>query len=232
MAKTEKIMEMHLQIKMNENLFLKNPQETEVGKKILYHSVLLLHNIGFEDFNFKKLAEAAKTTEAVVYRYFENKHRLLLFLVAWYWNWLDFRITYITNNIRKPDVKLKKIIRLLAAPVKDDHSISYINESLLHHIVVEQGAKAYLNKQVTEDNQQHFFKPYKDLCARISRIMLECNPELKYPRSFSITLIEMAHLQKYFKTNLPSLTDFPNTKDDSSIVSFLEELVFCSLKKL
>ena len=224
-------MEMHLQIKMNENLFLKDPQETEVGKKILYHSVLLLHNIGLENFNFKKLAEAADTTEAVVYRYFENKHRLLLYLVAWYWNWLDYRITYITNNIRKPELKLKKIIRLLASPVKDDHSISYINESLLHQIVVEQGAKAYLNKQVTEDNQQHFFKPFKDLNARIGGIMLECNPELKYPRSFSITLIEMAHLQKYFKTNLPSLTDFPNSKDESNIVAFLEELVFCRLMK-
>lgn len=225
-------MEMHLLIKMNENLFLKDPQETEAGKKILYHSVLLLHDIGLENFTFKKLAQAADTTEAVVYRYFENKHRLLVYLVAWYWNWLDYRIIYITNNIRKPALKLKKIIRFLASPIKDDHSISYINESLLHQIVVEQGAKAYLNKQVTVYNQQHVFKPIKDLISRIAGIMLECNPELKYPRSLSSTLIEMAHLQKFFKNNLPSLTDFPHSKDDANIVDFLDELVFCGIKKL
>jgi hypothetical protein len=41
----------------------------------------------------------------------------------------------------------------------------------------------------------------------------------------------MAHLQKYFKDNLPSLTDFANNKDESSIVAFLEYLVFCGLRK-
>jgi len=225
-------MEMNLQIRMNENLFLRDPQETELGKKILYHSILLIHEKGFEVFNFKKLAEAADITEAGVYRYFENKHRLLVYLVAWYWNWLDYQISYITNNIRKPDAKLKKIIRLLASPLKDDHSISYINESLLHQIVVEQGIKAYLTNHVTEDNKQHLFKPYKDLCARIGGIMLECNPELKYPRSLSSTLIEMAHLQKFFKYNLPSLTDFNNSKNESNIVAFLEDLVFCNVKKV
>jgi len=225
-------MEMNLQIRMNENLFLRDPQETELGKKILYHSILLIHEKGFEVFNFKKLAEAADITEAGVYRYFENKHRLLVYLVAWYWNWLDYQISYITNNIRKPDAKLKKIIRLLASPLKDDHSISHINESLLHQIVVEQGIKAYLTNHVTEDNKQHLFKPYKDLCARIGGIMLECNPELKYPRSLSSTLIEMAHLQKFFKYNLPSLTDFNNSKNESNIVAFLEDLVFCNVKKV
>jgi AcrR family transcriptional regulator len=225
-------MEMNLQIRMNENLFLRDPQETELGKKILYHSILLIHEKGFEVFNFKKLAEAADITEAGVYRYFENKHRLLVYLVAWYWNWLDYQISYITNNIRKPDAKLKKIIRLLASPLKDDHSISHINESLLHQIVVEQGVKAYLTKHVTEDNKQHLFKPYKELCARIGGIMLECNPELKYPRSLSSTLIEMAHLQKFFKYNLPSLTDFNNSKNESNIVAFLEDLVFCNVKKV
>jgi len=225
-------MEMNLQIRMNEHLFLRDPQETELGKKILYHSILLIHEKGFEVFNFKKLAEAADITEAGVYRYFENKHRLLVYLVAWYWNWLDYQISYITNNIRKPDAKLKKIIRLLASPLKDDHSISHINESLLHQIVVEQGIKAYLTNHVTEDNKQHLFKPYKDLCARIGGIMLECNPELKYPRSLSSTLIEMAHLQKFFKYNLPSLTDFNNSKNESNIVAFLEDLVFCNVKKV
>jgi hypothetical protein len=41
----------------------------------------------------------------------------------------------------------------------------------------------------------------------------------------------MAHLQNFFMTNLPSLTDFGNKKDEADIVLFLEDLVLCSIKK-
>ena len=224
-------MQMLLQIKMNDNLFLHNPQETELGKNILHHSILLIHKNGLEDFTFKKLAAAAGTTEASVYRYFENKHRLLTYLVSWYWDWLHYQISFTTNNVKKPEIKLKNIIRLLATPVKDDQSISYINESILHEIVVEQGAKAYLTKHVAEDNRLELFKPYKDLCAHIGEIILECNPKYKFPRSLSSTIIEIGHLQKFFKQHLPSLTDFDAAKDESKIISFLEDMVFCCIKK-
>ena len=62
-------------------------------------------------------------------------------------------------------VKLKKVIKLLASTVEDDEKTSHVNESLLHQIVISEGSKAYLTKQVTEDNKHQFFKPYKDLCA-------------------------------------------------------------------
>ena len=37
-----------------------------------------------EEFTFRKLAQKINTTEASVYRYFENKHRLLIYILAWY----------------------------------------------------------------------------------------------------------------------------------------------------
>ena len=220
---------MQLQIKINDNLFLHDPQETELGKNLLKHSILLIYKNGLEDLTFKKLAVATRTTEASVYRYFENKHRLLTYLVSWYWGWLDYQIRFVTNNVRKPEVKLKRIIRLLATPVKDDLSTSYINERLLHEIVVEQGAKAYLTKQVAQDNKLEIFKPYMDLCSRISDVILECNPSYKYSRSLSSTIIEVAHTQKFFKRNLPSLTDFGETGGESKIIAFLEDIVFNNL---
>lgn len=223
-------MQAQLQIKMNDNLFLHDPQDTELGRNILHRSILLIHKSGLEDFNFKKLAAEAGTSEASVYRYFENKHRLLTYLVSWYWSWLDYQIGFAINNVKRPDAKLKKIIRLLATPVKDDQSISYINESILHEIVIEQGAKAYLTKHVVEDNKLQFFRPYEDLCTHIGNIILEYNPRYKYSRSLSSTIIEIAHMQKFFKNNLPSLTDFGEKKDDSMIIAFLESIVFCSLK--
>lgn len=223
-------MKLQLQMQMNEALFLRNPEQSELGKKIIKHSIQLIHSNGFEAFTFKKLAEDIGTTEAGIYRYFENKHKLLVYLTAWYWGWLEFQIRFQVNNIEDPAVKLRRVIQLLAAAVEDDEGTSYVNERLLHEIIISEGSKAYLTKQVAEDNRQHFFQPYKDLCAVIGLIILECNPAYKYPKSLASTIIEMAHFQNFFMHNLPSLTDFGQTKRETGIISFLNDLVFSSLK--
>jgi len=201
-------MKLQWQVKMNEALFLRNPEGSELGKNILKHSVELIYKKGFEAFTFKKLAEDIGTTEAGIYRYFENKHKLLLYLTAWYWGWLEIQINFHTNNIEDPIVKLKKVIKLLASIVEDDEETSYINESLLHQIIISEGSKAYLTKQVGADNKQQFFKPYKDLCAVVGNIILECNAKYKYPKSQAITIIEIAHFQKLLIYNFPPLNDF------------------------
>lgn len=219
------------QIMMNEALFLRNPEQSELGKKIIKRSIEMIHEAGFEAFTFKKLAEDISSTEAGVYRYFENKHKLLVYITAWYWAWLEFQIRFETNNIVKPAEKLRKVIRLLATTVEDDEQTSHVNEQLLHQIIIAEGSKAYMTKHVGEDNKQHFFKPYKDLCALVSNIILECSPKYKYPRSLASTIIEMAHFQNFFMVNLPSLTDFGKTKEDTEVYSFLEDLVFSRLVK-
>lgn len=225
-------MKLQIQIKMNEDLYLRNPEQTELGKNIIKHGIQLIYKNGFESFTFKKLAEDIGTTEAGVYRYFENKHRLLLYIVAWYWSWLEFQIIFQTNNIADPTIKLKKIINLLATTVDDDEQTSYVNENLLHQIVIAEGSKAYLTKQVGEDNKHQFFKPYKQLCAVIAEVILEYNPQYKYSRSLATTIIEMAHFQNFFMYNLPSLTDFGKTKEESEIILFLDDLVFSTLNKV
>jgi hypothetical protein len=216
---------------MNEKLFIKDPEQSELGKKIILHSIQLIHKNGFEVFTFKKLAVNIGTTEAGIYRYFENKHRLLIYLSAWYWSWLEYQVTFQTNNITDPVVKLKRVIKLLATAVENDSSTRYVDESILHQIIITEGTKAYLTKRVSEDNKDHLFKPYKDLCAVIGNIILECSPEYKYPKSLGSTIIEMAHFQNFFMNNLPSLTDFGQDKDETEIVKFLEDLVFSSIKK-
>lgn len=224
-------MEIQLQIKMNERLFLRNPEQSELGKKIILHSIQLIHENGFEDFTFKKLAKAIGTTEASIYRYFENKHRLLVYITAWYWSWLEYQVVFQTNNINDPVIKLKKVIKLLASSVENDLTTHYVDESLLHKIVITESSKTYLTKHVSEDNKDRLFKPYKDLCASIGTIILECSPHYKYPKSLASTIIEMAHFQNFFMKNLPSLTDFGDSQSEAEIVLFLEDLVFSSLKK-
>ena len=224
-------MELQLQIRMNEKLFLRNPEQTGLGRKIILHSIQLIYKNGFESFTFKKLAEDIGTTEAGIYRYFENKRRVLIYITAWYWSWLEYRVTVHTNNIKDPFAKLKKVIKLLASTVEDDIKTSYVNEGILHQIIIAEGSKAYLTKHVSEDNKDQLFKPYKDLCAKIGDIILDCNPKYKYPKSLASTIIEIAHFQNFFMNNLPSLTDFGKDKDELKIVAFLEDLVFSSIKK-
>ena len=223
-------MKLSLKIKMNEKLFIRNPEETELGRKILQQSIILIHSVGFESFTFKKLAKEIKTTEAGIYRYFENKHRLLLYIVDWYWSWQEYRLIFLTNNIKSPESKIKIAIRLLSAQVEDDITTEYINEKILNEIVMAEGAKSFLTKHVLDDNKAKFFKPYKDLCARIAGFIKDYNPKYKFPLSLSCTLIEMAYSQKFYMTNLPSLTDFGAKKDEKKLVSFLESLIFSSLK--
>ncbi len=224
-------MKLQLQIKMNEALYLRNPEGSELGKNIIKHGIQLIYKYGFEVFTFKKLAEDIGTTEAGIYRYFENKHKLLVYLTSWYWGWVEYQIGFHTNNLKDPAVKLKRVIKLLASDIEDDEQTSYVNESLLHQIVISEGSKAYLTRQVNEDNKQHFFKPYKDLCAVIGNIILECSPRYKYPKSLATTIIEMAHFQNFFMYHLPSLTDFGKSKEETEVIAFLNDLVFSSLKK-
>jgi hypothetical protein len=222
-------MKLELQIKINENLYLRDPEQSELGKNIIKHGIQLIHESGFESFTFKKLAKEISTTEAGIYRYFENKHRLLLYIISWYWGWLDFQINYQTKNINDPIIKLKQVIHLLATTIKDDILTSHVDESLLHDILITEGSKSYLTKHVNEDNKQQYFKPYKDLCKTVGKLIMECNSEYKYPHSLASSIIEVAHLQNFFMHNLPALTNFNKTKNEDQIIDFLNSLVFSSL---
>jgi AcrR family transcriptional regulator len=156
-------MKLALQFNMNPSLYLRDPEGTDLGKNIIQHSIQLIHDTGFEAFTFKKLAESIGTTEAGVYRYFENKHKLLVYIISWYWRWLDFQIGYQTKNLTNPVSKLKKVITILATTVEDDLMTGHVDESILHQILISEGSKAFLTKQVNQDNKQEYFKPYKDL---------------------------------------------------------------------
>ena len=223
-------MKLALQFNMNPSLYLRDPEGTDLGKNIIKHSIQLIHDTGFEAFTFKKLAESIGTTEAGVYRYFENKHKLLVYIISWYWRWLDFQIGYQTKNLTNPISKLKKVITILATTVEDDLMTGHVDESILHQILISEGSKAFLTKQVNQDNKQEYFKPYKDLCNTVGEIILECNPKYKYPHSLASTIIEMAHLQNFFMNHLPSLTDFSKSKDEKEIIKYLEDLVFNTIR--
>ncbi|MEL7121902.1 MAG: TetR/AcrR family transcriptional regulator [Bacteroidota bacterium] len=210
-----------IQMKLNENLYVRDPQETKLGKKIIQHSILLIDEIGFEDFTFKKLAIRINSTEASVYRYFKTKHLLLVYLLCWYWEWMKFRIHYNTMNIEDPKRKLKIAISAIIDTTRRNTSIEFVDEDVLHRIVVAEATKAYHTKQVDSENQSGFFLTYKELSKIIAKIISEINPDYPYPNALASTLLEMANNHIYFALHLPSLTDVKIVDGDLSQVEKL-----------
>ncbi|MBX2900957.1 MAG: TetR/AcrR family transcriptional regulator [Cyclobacteriaceae bacterium] len=222
-----------LNFKLNPHLFLRDPQHTELGQRIISASVKLIDTLGFEQFTFKKVAEEIDSTEASVYRYFENKHRLLLYLVAWYWNWLEYRIDLYTSSLASPHEKLKACIRILAAEKKFDNSFEFIDEEALHRIVVAELDKTYLTKQVDSDNKEGLFGGFKSLCKKIGTWVCEINPAYPYPHALVSTLLLTAKHQQFFAEHLPSLTNLPQVPNRyTALEKFLENVVFHSIAEI
>ncbi|MCB0585821.1 MAG: TetR/AcrR family transcriptional regulator [Phaeodactylibacter sp.] len=196
-----------IKLDINENLYLKNPEETELGRRIVENGILLIDEIGFESFTFKKLAEKISSTEASIYRYFENKHLLFIYLVNWYWEWMKFRVGFYTMNESGPVEKLKAAIRVIVDTSQRSTSVDYVDTEVLHRIVVTEGTKAYHKKNVDEENKEGFFLSYKALCGKLADIILEVKPGFSYSRSLASMLIETANNNIYFARHLPRLTD-------------------------
>jgi AcrR family transcriptional regulator len=224
-------MEYQLSFRVNEHIYLRDPESSELGKQIVKNAIDLIYDLGFEHFTFKKLAIKMSTTEASIYRYFENKHRLLLYVLNWYWSYMEFLVDFTLQNIQNPNEKLAKIIELFTQSLPESVGKLDYNKFLLNQIVLSESSKVYLIKEVQEINTHQVFKPYKDLCNKISEVILNINPTYKYSRSLSSTLIETAHSQQYFSKNLPRLTDIADQKDESFVFNFLYQFVFAALKK-
>ena len=225
-------MDFQLSFKVNEHIYLRDPESSELGKQIVKNAIDLIYELGFEHFTFKKLAAKMSTTEASIYRYFENKHRLLLYILNWYWSYMEFLVDFTIQNIQDPKEKLIKIINLLTQSLPESVGQLDYNKSYLNQIVLSESSKVYLIKEVKEINSFQVFKPYKDLCNKISEVMLSLNPTYAYSRSLSSTLIETAHSQQYFSKNLPRLTDISSEKDEKFVFNFLNQLVFSALKSI
>ncbi|MGB3183063.1 MAG: TetR/AcrR family transcriptional regulator [Cyclobacteriaceae bacterium] len=215
-----------IQIRVNEKLYLKNPEDTELGRRIVDHGIKLIDRIGFEQFTFKKLAKEIASTEASVYRYFENKHKLLTYMVSWYWSWLEYQVDYQTHNIDDAEKRLKIALRVLAESSSFDPQFSHIDETALHRIVVSESSKSYLTKGVDKDNKEGFFKSYKSLCNKIAAIVTDVNPDFAYPRAMTSTMIESAHQQIFFSHHLPALTELKVDREgNEAVAGYLEYMV-------
>lgn len=220
-----------LVFKLNEHLYIRDPQSSELGQKIIGASVSLIDKLGFENFTFKKLADEIGSTEASVYRYFLNKHRLLLYLIDWYWNWLEYRLDLHTLNLKDKNERLRAALRVLAEEKKFDPIFEGIDESALHRIVISEMDKTYLTKWVDDDNQVGLFLQFKSVSKKIAKMISDVNPKFPFANSLSSTILLVTNQQLFFTHHLPSLSDIKHTSitKHDDLFTFLETLVFKSI---
>lgn len=217
-----------VQIKINEKLFLKDPESSGLGKKIIQFSIQLINEIGFESFTFKKLGHQIGSNESSIYRYFENKHKLLVYLTSWYWGWMEYQLVFATHNIKNPKEKLLKSIIIITREIKEDSAFSHVNEVLLNQIVINEYSKAYLTKEVDAENKEGYYAIYKRLVGRLSEMIAEVDADYEYPTSLASTILENGLHQHYLREHFPSLTD---CNERVTPTQYLTHLVFNTLKQ-
>ncbi|MEO0527423.1 MAG: TetR/AcrR family transcriptional regulator [Bacteroidota bacterium] len=217
-----------VKIGINEKIYIKDPESSDLGKRIIEQSILMIHEIGFEKFTFKKLGDKIGSNESSIYRYFENKHKLLLYLTSWYWGWLEYQLVFSTNSIGNAKEKLSKAIEIVTRATKVDSSFSHIDEILLNKIIINEYSKSYLTKEVDQENKEGYFVIYKRLVNRMSEMIYAVNPDYLYPSSLASTVLEGSLHQYFLKDHFTSLT---NCNEDIGPTPYFTDLVFNCLKK-
>lgn len=221
-----------IQFKINPDLCLKDPQMSVYGQKLLSNSILLFDELGFERFTFKKLALSIQSTEASIYRYFENKHKLLLWLTNWYWEWVNYLIDLNTRNIEDPERQLKIVLHNIVNASTESPLTEYINENILHKVVIKEGSKAYHIQNVDDENKLGYFSGYKEVVDKVACNILKVSPDFPYPRMLASNLFEMANNQIYFAEHIPGLTDIRSDKEHyTDLEKALNYITFKLLQK-
>lgn len=216
-----------VKIGINEKIYVKDPESSDLGKRIIEQSILMIDEMGFESFTFKKLGTKISSNESSIYRYFENKHKLLLYLTSWYWGWLEYQLVFSTNSISDAKMKLEKAIEIVTKTTVEDSAFSHINEVLLNKIVINEYSKSYLTKEVDSENKEGYFKIYKRLVNRISQMIKAVDSEYKYSSSLASTILEGSLHQHFLKDHFSSLTD---CHEDDDATKYFLHLVSTTLK--
>jgi AcrR family transcriptional regulator len=197
----------NVKITINEKLYVKDPETSELGRNILKNSILLIDEIGFEAFTFKKLGEKIQSNESSIYRYFENKHKLLVYLSSWYWSWIEYNLVFATHNITNPEEKLIISLKILTQNIVDDKNTPHIDEPILNRIIISDFSKTLLTKDVDEENKEGFFLVYKRLIYRLTETISLVNPNYPYAKSLASSIVQGALHQHYLKDHFKTITN-------------------------
>jgi AcrR family transcriptional regulator len=210
-----------IKISVPEKIYLKDPETSELGKNIIEHSIILINDIGFDSFTFKKLGNLIGSNESSIYRYFESKHKLLLYLTSWYWAWIEYQLVFETHNLSNTKEKLQKAIEVVTRTIKQDSNYSHINETILNRIIINENSKSFLTKEVDKENKDGYFIVYKRVVTRLKDMIISVNPNYKYASSLASTIIEGSLHQHFLKDHFTSITNCTTSEDPTKFLSDL-----------
>ncbi|ARV05849.1 TetR family transcriptional regulator [Polaribacter sp. SA4-10] len=216
-----------LKISVSDKIFIKDPETSKLGKRIIEDSILLINEIGFENFTFKKLGLKISSNESSIYRYFESKHKLLLYLSSWYWAWIEYQLVIETYSILDVNEKLERAITVVTRTVEEDSNFSHINETILYRIIVNESSKSFLTKEVDIENKEGYFEVYKRIICRVSDMILSVDKEYSFALSLASTVIEGALHQHYLREHFPLIS---NCKTEQAPTNFFIQIVKSTLK--
>ncbi len=201
----------NLRISVPECLYVKDPESSDLGKKIIEESILQIDEFGFEKMTFKKLGEAISSNESSVYRYFENKHKLLMYLCSWYWGWLEYQVVIHCYSIENENKKLDKALEIISQKIVEDTNFTFVNEPALSRIIINENAKSFHAKKVDEENSEGAFGSYKRLVLTLEKVIKGVAPDYAYPKSLANTVIETANHQHFLRDHFKSIIE--NSED-------------------
>jgi AcrR family transcriptional regulator len=213
---------MNISIQVSATLYLKDPTSSEIGLKILTKGIQLMQDLGFEAFTFKKLAQNIQSTEATIYRYFENKHYFLLYLINWYWGIISYRLILATTNVTDKRQQLTNSIAVLTGLPDSNHPGYIAEEVQLKQIVIQESGKALHTKMVDDENQNGIYLNYKSIVSTVAELVKSIDPSFPYPEMLISNLIENANHQRFFSVHLPRLT---NTSPEQDAVEAFSHLI-------
>ncbi|WP_242158269.1 TetR/AcrR family transcriptional regulator [Aestuariivivens sediminis] len=216
----------NIKIAVPEKIYVKDPESSDLGKRIVQHSIIIIDDMGFESFTFKKLGHQIDSNESSIYRYFESKHKLLLYLTSWYWSWIEYQLVIETHALNHLE-KLCKAIEIVTRSVKEDSNFSHINEVVLNRIIINENSKSFLTKEVDKENQEGYFAVYKRIIHRLRDMITHVNPDYPFPSSLASTIIEASLHQHFLKDHFISITDCGGK---STPTDFLMDLVLKTIK--
>ncbi len=223
-------MALKLSFKLPSKLFLKDPQESKYGHRLLTNAIELINELGFESFTFKKLGKKMESSEVSIYRYFENKHLLLLYLNCWYLEWVAYLIDIKSMNVKNSEEQLKIAIHCMIHANNESELTDYINENLLFQIIMKESSKTYHVSSVDSENKDGLYLPYKELVRKVAKIITEINSDFKYANSLAITLFEMINNQSFYAEHLPSLTSLKKRNTPKQLEAMVNHFAFASIK--
>ncbi len=218
----------NLKIAVPDKIYIKDPESSDLGKRIIEHSILLIDEIGFDSFTFKKLGIKIGSNESSIYRYFESKHKLLLYLTSWYWAWIEYQMVFATFNMSDSEAQLFRAIEVVTKTIEQDITISHINEVVLNRIIINEYSKSYLTKEVDSENKEGYFVVYKRMIKRLRDMITNINPEYKFALSLASTIVEGALHQHFLKEHFSSITD---CNDTITPTDFFKELTINAISK-